>query len=96
MSELDQITNSKPKSCLSRNGNGMGVGVAIGAANGAAYGATSGNMAQSLAMGVALGTAFGAIVGFNQRRRSKVSNSLTHTGSNTGGSELSSIWRLKA
>jgi H+/Cl- antiporter ClcA len=79
MSKVGEMTNSKPKSCLPRNGNRnrMGVGVAIGAAIGAAFGASSGHMAQSVAMGVALGTAFAAIFDFNQRRRSKVSNSPT-------------------
>jgi len=77
MCEIDEITNGKPKSCLSGNGNRMGVGVALGAAIGAAYGASSGNMAQSVAMGIALGTAFGAIFNFNQMRRSKAGNSQT-------------------
>jgi len=75
MSEIDEITNEKPKRCLSGNGNRIGVGVALGAAIGAAYGASSGNMAQSVAMGIALGTAFGALLNFNQIRRSKASNS---------------------
>ncbi len=75
MSAVDEMTNSKRKSCSSRNGNSIGVGVAIGVAIGAAYGASSGNMGQSVAMGVALGTALGAIFDLNQRRRSKVNNS---------------------
>ena len=77
MSEVDEMTNSKPKSCFSSNGNSIGVGLAIGVAIGAAYGASSGNMAQSVAMGVALGMAFGMIFNFNQRRGSKEKNSQT-------------------
>ena len=77
MSEVDETTNSKPRSNFCGNGNKIGVCVAIGVAIGAAYGASSGNMAQSVAMGVALGAAFGAIFEFNQRRRSKVSHTRT-------------------
>ena len=75
MSELDETTDSKRKSCLPRNGNGLGVGVGIGVAIGAAYGASSGNMGQSVAMGVALGTALGAIFDFNQQRKFKENDS---------------------
>ncbi len=81
MSEVDETTNSKPKSNFCGNGNKIGVCVSIGVAIGAAYGASSGNMAQSVAMGVAmgvaLGAAFGAIFEFNHRRSSKVSHSRT-------------------